>query len=311
MIKKCSGCGSVLQHKEPKTVGYTPKENAKLCERCFKLKNYNQKEIINLKYNNEDILNILNNDSEVVFFITDFLNLNQETLELYKKIKKEKYLVINKIDYIPYSINLEKYKDYLLKTYDIKEKIIFVSALKNYNLNELNNKFLSYKKSYICGFTNSGKSTIINGICKMNGKDSLILESLMPNTTLDVIKIKLDGSIYIFDTPGFTLNGEFEIDTYPKKYIKPITIQTKENEIIQIGENKYIYSEQKNSFTFYMSQNIKIKKIYKDNIKFEYDYKINKNSDVIINNYGFINIKNECNIKTNFMVNEVRHSMFE
>ena len=167
MIKKCSGCGSIIQNKDPKKVGYTPKENAKLCERCFKLKNYNQKEIIELKYDNSDILNIVNDKAEVVFFITDFLNINKKTLEMYNKIIKEKFLVINKIDYIPYSIKLEKYKEYLKKIYNIDENIICLSALKNYNLNELNNKLHCFKNNYICGFTNSGKSTIINRICKL------------------------------------------------------------------------------------------------------------------------------------------------
>ena len=311
MIKTCVGCGARLQNKDKSMIGYTPKENAKLCERCFKLKNYNQKEIIDLKYDNNDIINILNENAEVVFFITDFLSINKNVIDLFNQINKDKYLVINKIDYIPYSIKLEKYKDYLKKEYLVDEKIICLSALKKYNLNELNNRLLEHKNNYICGFTNSGKSTIINAICKINNKESNILESLMPNTTLDVIKIKLNDENYIFDTPGFITNYDFNINSFPKKYIKPITIQVKENDVIKFGDDKYIYCNKNNSFTFYMSPEIQVEKVYDCQNNLDNVVNLNENSDVIVDGYGFINIKNACVIKTNININEVRNSMFE
>jgi len=311
MIKTCVGCGARLQNNDKSMIGYTPKENAKLCERCFKLKNYNQKEIIDLKYDNNDIINILNENAEVVFFITDFLSINKNVIDLFNQINKDKYLVINKIDYIPYSIKLEKYKDYLKNEYLVDEKIICLSALKKYNLNELNNRLLEHKNNYICGFTNSGKSTIINAICKINNKESNILESLMPNTTLDVIKIKLNDENYIFDTPGFITNYDFNINSFPKKYIKPITIQVKENDVIKFGDDKYIYCNKNNSFTFYMSPEIQVEKVYDCQNNLDNVVNLNENSDVIVDGYGFINIKNACVIKTNININEVRNSMFE
>jgi len=311
MIKTCVGCGARLQNNDKSMIGYTPKENAKLCERCFKLKNYNQKEIIDLKYDNNDIINILNENAEVVFFITDFLSINKNVIDLFNRINKDKYLVINKIDYIPYSIKLEKYKDYLKNEYLVDEKIICLSALKKYNLNELNNRLLEHKNNYICGFTNSGKSTIINAICKINNKESNILESLMPNTTLDVIKIKLNDENYIFDTPGFITNYDFNINSFPKKYIKPITIQVKENDVIKFGDDKYIYCNKNNSFTFYMSPEIQVEKVYDCQNNLDNVVNLNENSDVIVDGYGFINIKNACVIKTNININEVRNSMFE
>ena len=75
MIKTCPGCGSTIQHKNPNQVGYSPKKDAKLCERCFKLKNYNKREVVELKYNNDDIINLISGKEGAIFFITDFLNL--------------------------------------------------------------------------------------------------------------------------------------------------------------------------------------------------------------------------------------------
>ena len=44
MTKKCVGCGITLQSKDINNLGYVPKEkenDAKYCERCFKLIHYN------------------------------------------------------------------------------------------------------------------------------------------------------------------------------------------------------------------------------------------------------------------------------
>ena len=210
MIKTCPGCGSTIQYKDPQKVGYSPKKDAKLCERCFKLKNYNKREIIDLKYQNDDIIALLKNKDGAIFFITDFLNISRKVIETFKKINHHnKYLVINKIDYIPKSITKEKYIDYIKETYKIKNDVILISALKKTNLTSFLNKIKEYKNSYICGYTNSGKSTIINELCRLCGKNSNILSSLMPNTTLDLIKIRLDENIHIFDTPGFINEFEF------------------------------------------------------------------------------------------------------
>ena len=36
MIKKCIGCGSVLQDSHPDEIGYVTDLEKELCERCFK-----------------------------------------------------------------------------------------------------------------------------------------------------------------------------------------------------------------------------------------------------------------------------------
>ena len=263
MTHICPGCGSNLQYTDNAKVGYSPKKDAKLCERCFKLKNYNQKQVIELKYNNDDIINLINKNADNVLFITDFLNLSNKVIDIYKKINtKNKSLIINKVDYIPNSINKEKYTTWIKETYLINESIVLVSASKNYNVRIINNLLMENKNNYICGFTNSGKSTIINKLCELNEKDSSILTSLMPNTTLDLIKIKLDESKYVFDTPGFINNFEFDDKLYPKSFLKPIILQVKENECVSINNKIIINCNENNSFIFYMSNDLNIKKIY-------------------------------------------------
>ena len=314
MIKKCLGCGSTLQYSDESLPGYTPKKDSKICQRCFKLKNYNEKVMTKLSYDNDDIINILNEKADRVFFITDFISLSKKVIDLFNKVNKEKYLVINKTDFIPKSINKEKYVAWIKDEYQVKENIILLSAIKKYNLNELNNRVKECKNSYICGYTNSGKSTIINELCNLNGKTSNILSSLMPNTTLDVIKVSLDKENWIYDTPGFIIETDFNEDCYPKNYLKPITIQTKENDIININNMFYIETDEiVNSFTFYVSDKLNIKKEYKYNRSDDYkEYSVDDNSELYLENIGFINIKKKAKIKI-YLFNgytEVRHSSF-
>ena len=313
MTNICPGCGSTLQYTDSNKVGYTPKKDAKLCERCFKLKNYNEKKVINLEYNNEDIINLLNSSAKTIFFITDFLNLSKKVINIYKKISvHNKYLVINKIDYIPISINKDKYISFIKSNYDINDEVILVSAERNFNIRVINNILDNCKDAYVCGFTNSGKSTIIKKIGELNNKEIPVLTSLMPNTTLDVIKIKLDNNKYIYDTPGFINNDDFDEVLYPKKFLKPVTLQIKENDIVSINNKIFIKTDKENSFTFYMSNDVDIRKVYSVETNLSNELMVKENSDFVISNYGFINIKNPCNLITNLNNDniEVRSSMF-
>ena len=313
MTNICPGCGSTLQYTDSNKVGYTPKKDAKLCERCFKLKNYNEKKVINLEYNNEDIINLLNSSAKTIFFITDFLNLSKKVIDIYKKISvHNKYLVINKIDYIPISINKDKYISFIKSNYDINDEVILVSAERNFNIRVINNILDNCKDAYVCGFTNSGKSTIIKKIGELNNKEIPVLTSLMPNTTLDVIKIKLDNNKYIYDTPGFINNDDFDEVLYPKKFLKPVTLQIKENDIVSINNKIFIKTDKENSFTFYMSNDVDIRKVYSVETNLNNVLMVKENSDFVISNYGFINIKNPCNLITNLNNDniEVRSSMF-
>ena len=313
MTNICPGCGSTLQYTDSNKVGYAPKKDAKLCERCFKLKNYNEKKVINLEYNNEDIINLLNSSAKTIFFITDFLNLSKKVIDIYKKISvHNKYLVINKIDYIPISINKDKYISFIKSNYDINDEVILVSAERNFNIRVINNILDGCKDAYVCGFTNSGKSTIIKKIGELNNKEIPVLTSLMPNTTLDVIKIKLDDNKYIYDTPGFINNDDFDEVLYPKKFLKPVTLQIKENDIVSINNKIFIKTDKENSFTFYMSNDVDIRKVYSVETNLSNELMVKENSDFVISNYGFINIKNPCNLITNLNNDniEVRSSMF-
>ena len=73
---KCTGCGVVLQNINKDKLGYTTSLNNKLCERCFKIRNYN--EYSRVLKDNEDYINILKNinPNDLVVLVVDLFNFN-------------------------------------------------------------------------------------------------------------------------------------------------------------------------------------------------------------------------------------------
>ena len=111
MMTNCIGCGIKLQTNNPKQLGYTPKNDATYCERCFRLKNYNEYKEVELNNINNKILEKINKDMYLTIFLVDILNINNETIGTYNKIKAPKILVISKKDIIEVLSNSE-FKDY-------------------------------------------------------------------------------------------------------------------------------------------------------------------------------------------------------
>ena len=323
-MNRCLGCGAILQSKKKDEIGYIPKEKKeeKLCLRCFRILHYNDLKMVELP--KEDILNTVNEKGEYAFFLMDFLNMNKEVISVYKKISIPKTLLISKVDYIPKYINKEKIKSWLKEEYGIKEEILFASAVKNINMGsilktlEKENK----KSAYLLGFTNSGKSTLLNHIQENN----TITTSLVPNTTLDYIKIPISEDKYLIDSPGFQYqNPIYKEDIVllkkinPKTFLKPITYQLKKGASIVIeGIIRIENKNEKCNMTLYMSNLLDIKKVYEKNeIGKEYSCKeisIKKNQDLVILGVGFINIKNDAVLNL-YIENqngiEIRNSFFE
>ena len=328
MNKKCIGCGSILQTENPNALGYIREDiikEAKYCERCFKIINYNLKTTTNLENINTYILDVINKKAKYVYFMVDFLNINSETINTFKLIKVPKCLVISKLDIIPKSIKCPNITEYLRSYYNIQEKIIYQSSKKELHTNEIvsNIKSSNLKEAYIVGYTNSGKSSLINTL--INNEEKLTTSNNM-NTTIDFIKINLDG-ITIIDSPGFVYrlpiykSDEFDLikRANPRTFLKIRTYQTKNNQYLVIEDKVSIKTDKENSLTFYMSNDIVINKVFDNETKKlpkmpEIELKIDANSDLVIKSIGFINIKKECTIKLRIEDDDlidIRRSMFK
>lgn len=309
-MSKCIGCGIELQNNDKTKLGYTTNIEKSLCERCFKIENYGEYKKVT-KNNNEyiNILKEINKTKDLVVLVLDIFNLTENINVIKDNINNDILLVITKRDILPKSVHDEKLIEYI-KNYNLKIKDqVVISSYKNYNFDELYEKINNYKKSknvYVIGFTNAGKSTMINKlIYNYSDNDTKITTSIMPSTTLDKIEINLNENLTIIDTPGLLceksfydiLEGKDLKKIIPKKEIKPISYQIKEKQYIVIDKYAIIEAENINMVLF-MSNSLNIKRLYKKpetklkerNIKIE-------NNDLVINGLGFIKCIGKTNIK--------------
>ena len=300
-MNNCRGCGAILQTEKIEQIGYTKNPENKLCERCFRIRNYGEYKTI-VKENEEfiQILKKINDTKDLVILVIDAFNMNKDLNLIKENIKNDILLVVTKKDILPKTTKDEKVLNYMEK-YKIKFKDkIVISSNKNYNFDkllELINKYKKTKNVYVIGYTNAGKSTMINKII-YNYSDNTqeITTSILPSTTLNEIKIKINDELNIIDTPGLLSNGSIydNLDgkelkrIIPKKEIKPLSYQIKGKQYIQI--DKYALIELENiNVIIYMSNTLNINRYYKkiDTSFEEQQIKIN-NEDIVINGLGFI-----------------------
>ena len=316
MEKKCIGCGSLMQSIDINKDGYIKEDkinDSKYCERCFKIKNYGEYTVITEKIEFDKIINKINKTKSLVVFLIDILNINDKIIDYLNKFKNEKFILLTKRDIIPKSVKDNKLIEYFKENYYNTDNIMCISSFKYKNIDNFLNKIktLEYKKVYIVGLTNSGKSTFINALMKSIGRETTVTTSALPNTTINFIEIKITNDITLIDTPGFIMdNSIYNFINFkdvkkitPLKELKVKTYQIKPNETIFVEELFRIdyLSSHKNSFSFYMNNSLhfnrmKIKtrntltSLPKKNIH------VPANSDIVLNGIGFIKIVKECDI---------------
>lgn len=258
----CVGCGVLIQTADKKKVGFTPasslskgEENIVYCQRCFRLKNYN--DIIDTELTSDDFLKILqgiaDQDALVVNIIDVFDVSGTIVRGLIRHIGGNDLIVAaNKIDLLPRGVSHARIKHWVnkevrdmgIKPLDIE----VISSQKGHGIEALMEMIEKYRKGrdvYIVGCTNVGKSTFINRLIRQyaNQKGDLITTSHFPGTTLDIIEIPLDKASSIIDTPGiinehqlvhYIDKADFKLIT-PKKEIKPNVYQLNPHQTLYIG----------------------------------------------------------------------------
>lgn len=308
--KTCKGCGIVLQDDNMMQEGYTTDIENDLCQRCFRMKNYGEYQVV-AKSNDEyiEILKSIGQTKDLVLYIVDLLNLDRDLSKIRDYIPNKILLVLNKRDVLPKSVSDEKIKEYIESLGLSFEDIAVISANKNYNIDLLLNKIKKYQTSskvYIVGNTNVGKSSLINKLLKnYSDNPNELTISPLPSTTLNKITIELSDTITLIDTPGLVdrenlvnyVDSEVLKKINPKKEIKPRTYQLKPNQCLIIGDLvrlDYIEGE-KNSFTVYVSNSLKVKRMnaskkdtLKDLKKTSIDLKYRE--DIVINGLGWVKV---------------------
>lgn len=309
MNKKCVGCGLELQSIDNLKEGYIKpgnKEKSPLCERCFRIQNYNEYQVVNKT--NKDFSKIfkkVDKSKDLVLLVVDLLNIG-ELERLGEYIHNDIILVLTKRDLVPKRIYEEKLLNYFDSLpLNIVDKII-ISSKNNYHLDELMEIVFEHKKSnnvYVVGITNAGKSTLINKIIyNYSILESKITTSILPSTTLDTIEIPISEDLTFIDTPGLLVETSIvdKVDPetlrkiIPKTELKPTIFQVKSDQIFLVDNLLRLEVKEDNNIVFYISNNLSIMRYYKDNEKLKdlvkHELTISEVEDIVIEGLGFIKV---------------------
>ncbi len=294
-MTKCIGCGLILDNKE-----------TNLCERCFRIRNYNEYKNVKQDGNNFiKILNHINETNDLVLLVIDLLNFS-DFKNIKKYITNDIILVLTKYDLLPKGIYEKKILGYFNNTnLNIVDKIV-ISSKKNYNLDSLYNMILKHKRGknvFVIGYTSAGKSTLINKmIYNYTNLDRCITTSILPSTTLDTIIVPINDDLNIIDTPGLLKeNSIYNYVDYkmykkivPTKPIKPIIYQVKVKQLFIIENILKVEIESSNNIVFYISNLLNIKRVFKnieeDTSLERHIINTNGKEDIVISGLGFIKV---------------------
>lgn len=306
MIKKCLGCGVELQNQNKEAIGYITSLEKQICERCFRIQNYNEYKI--LTKDNEEFINILkeiNKTNDLVLLLIDIFNLPTNIELIKENLSNDMILVITKYDLLKPYLKEEKLLKYISELGIKSIKTIIISSNKNYNFDLLMSIINENKKSenvYVVGNTNVGKSTMINKIIyNYTNNQSSITTSMLPSTTLSNIAIDINDELTIIDTPG--LLEEHNLIDYvdvkklskivPNTVIKPLTFQIKTPQTILIDDFARLQFEESNDVTMYISNKLDVKRVYKkieSNGMKKHVLEVPANNDIVIKGLGFIKV---------------------
>lgn len=280
-MKKCKGCGVVLQIDNPKKTGYITNLEQDYCQRCFRLTHYGDTKALNLEIiNNKDTFKIYDKYNKEIYILIidafDALCLDKDDLlDIFKD--KKVLLVINKIDLLPRSVKDDKLEDSfkeVLKKCKTNNIIGCLLTYKNdYTFNDLFFEVLNEyktKKFVFAGRVNAGKTTLINKLLRNND----LTVSTYPGTTINANEIKYNGFTFI-DTPGLIdeysfinrLDKSVLKDLIPNKCVKPKVFQLYEKQayfiegLIEID----VLPKTNSSITFYIKNELEVHRSKLDN----------------------------------------------
>ena len=301
ILRKCKGCGSLLQEEFPEKAGFIPKleTDSNYCKRCFRMKHYN--ELPKIVASNDDyekvIDDVIKRNGLMVLIVDIFAFKATFNKRMVEKLRnKNVILVANKYDLFPKSTNIVSIVSWLSRECENLhfkvDAIHIVSSKKGYFIEDLTNTIDLARKErdvYFVGCANVGKSSLINALLKKNTslKDDVISTSVIPGTTLKEIRIPFfeDNKAFI-DTPGLINEADVLNQLLPKSYnkiipdreINPITYQITNNNAVFFAGLAAIEFECENpiSVIVYASKNLYIHRCKKERVKELFNNQIGK-----------------------------------
>src|SRR5699024_10651165 len=152
----CQGCGSIIQTTHPEDPGYTPKSSLKnevvLCQRCFRVKHYNDIQDVNVT--DDDFLKMVGTIRKkrgLIVHIFDLFDVKGNLMNSLIRITSDKnnILVGNKVNLLPKYINknqLNKWIRSIANEAGLQVKDVFlISSVKGQGIDYLIEQIENYR----------------------------------------------------------------------------------------------------------------------------------------------------------------------
>lgn len=319
MNKVCFGCGVKLQTEDKDALGYVPMSKvneAKYCMRCFRMMHYGEVKSTETPKEAKEIINKINKDVRFCIFLVDFINLNESVISLFKSIKKEKILVVNKCELLPKHIKQERIVDFIRNYYKINDPIKLKGGKNHHGAKSILHYLEKERihEAYILGISNSGKSTLINDLLAVESSSAAKINvNKKANTTLDFLRVPINERLTLIDSPGVILENALMHDTTGKNIIS-YTMQMKAGETVSLFDDTYALKfSEASSITLFtnIEGNKVIKKKFKE-MEFPYEIHLEDNQDIVLIGIGFITVKKACTVHLTINPEhlEIRDSLF-
>lgn len=245
MLKRCSGCGVILQADNAEQAGYVKDISHDLCLDCFNLKHYSK--VNSVTIHTGDMPQI--KEEALIVYV---LSINHLSLRLKYRLDRHfpnspVILVINHIDTLEPSVNLNRMIQQIRREANRLQMkfvdVIPVSALQDKYVDVLIESIGHHQKNrnvYLVGFQNSGKSLLFKRIASHLNLETTVLSGKKPGLTLADFDIPFQGCRLV-DTPGIYLKGSIA-SFLPYESYKDLIIETRvKPKIYQLNERQSLY----------------------------------------------------------------------
>lgn len=255
MNKICKGCGAILQQKDAKTIGYTPKQDADYCQRCFRIQHYDDVTIsMKQGIDSDKVLQKIANMDALILWVVDLFDFEANIVQGLNRhlAGKDIILVGTKRDLLPDTLGNQKLAQFMLARLKLQgiqiQGIVICGDLArganredNGSIDEVEEAIKRYRKGrdvVVMGMANAGKSTLLNAFL---GKQELTT-SRYPGTTLDVVPI-VQQEYTLYDTPGLTrydslltlISDQVLKTVLPSKRLKARNYQLRKHQSLAVG----------------------------------------------------------------------------
>ena len=273
MERYCKGCGTLMQFEHPDQLGYSPKQDAEYCQRCFRLTHYGDQSLSRVQGIDEaKLMKQVSGMDALIVWVADCFDFEASLLKNLNRhfFNQDLMIVATKRDLLPETLSQEKFESFLksrLKEEGVRYVELLTTGLGKYEKNEeIVEAMLKARKGrdvIIMGKANAGKSTLINSLFKQ----PVLTVSRYPGTTLELHAMDFEG-FKIYDAPGLRNDDSLLVEVnendlkhiVPQKPIRPSVYQIYENQSFAIGGlcRVDVECEGNASVVFYCSNELKI-----------------------------------------------------